>query len=194
MTRVSPRIGLSQKMIIDAAAEIADQEGLNSVTLAALSKKMNVRPPSLYNHINGLQAIRTELAVSGLTRLYEQMAVSVTEQKGDAAMLSLAHAYVDFAVENPGYYEASLLKVQDERAEIVSEEIVRLVSKLLIENGYASDKTAIHATRGLRSLLHGFTALIAKEAFEREEDISESLSYSIRTFLSGLIINNKNIM
>lgn len=194
MMNMSPRIGLSQKMIVDAAAEIADQEGLNSVTLAALSKKMNVRPPSLYNHINGLQAIRTELAVSGLTRLYEQMAISVTEQKGDAVMLSLAHAYVDFAVENPGYYEASLLKVQDERAEIVSEEIVRLVSKLLIENGYASDKTAIHATRGLRSLLHGFTALIAKEAFEREEDISESLSYSIRTFLSGLIINNKNIM
>ncbi|PJZ01188.1 TetR/AcrR family transcriptional regulator [Bacillus vallismortis] len=190
---MSPRIGLSQKMIVDAAAEIADQEGLSGVTLAALSKKMNVRPPSLYNHINGLQAIRTELAVSGLTKLYEQMAVSVIEQKGDIAMLSLAHAYVDFAVENPGYYEASLLKVQDERAEIVSEEIVRLVSKLLIENGYASDKTAIHATRGFRSLLHGFTALIAKKAFEREEDISDSLSYSIRTFLSGLI-NNKNIM
>ncbi|OZS77060.1 TetR family transcriptional regulator, partial [Tetzosporium hominis] len=45
---MSPRIGLSQKMIVDAAAEIADQEGLNGVTLAALSKKMNVRPPSLY--------------------------------------------------------------------------------------------------------------------------------------------------
>lgn len=37
---MSPRIGLSQKMIVDAAAEIADQEGLNGVTLAALSKKM----------------------------------------------------------------------------------------------------------------------------------------------------------
>ncbi|MGG1347621.1 WHG domain-containing protein [Bacillus subtilis] len=191
---MSPRIGLTQKMIVDAAAEIADQEGVNGVSLAALSKKMNVRPPSLYNHINGLQAIRTELAVSGLTKLYEQMAASVAEQKGDAAMFSLAHAYVDFAVENPGYYEASLLKVQDERAEIAAEQIVRLVSKLLIESGYANEKTAIHATRGLRSLLHGFTALIAKEAFEREEEISESLSFSIRTFLSGLLINNKNIM
>ncbi|WP_338442519.1 TetR/AcrR family transcriptional regulator [Bacillus spizizenii] len=191
---MSPRIGLSQKMIVDAAAEIADQEGLNGVTLAALSKKMNVRPPSLYNHINGLQAIRTELAVSGLTRLLDQMADSVTEQKGDSAMLSLAQAYVDFAVENPGYYEAALLKVQDKRAEIVSDQIVRLVSNLLIEIGYASEKTAIHATRGLRSLLHGFTTLIAKEAFEREEDISESLSFSIRTFLFGLSINNKNVM
>lgn len=41
---MSPRIGLTQKMIVDAAAEIADQEGVNGVSLAALSKKMNVRP------------------------------------------------------------------------------------------------------------------------------------------------------
>lgn len=78
-------------------------------------------------------------------------------------MLSLAHAYVDFAIENPGYYEAALLKVHDKRTEIVSDQIVCLVTKLLIENGYASEKTAIHATRGLRSLLHGFTVLIAKK-------------------------------
>lgn len=96
---MSPRIGLTQKMIVDAAAEIADQEGVNGVSLAALSKKMNVRPPSLYNHINGLQAIRAELAVRGLTKLFDQMADSVTERKGDSAMLSLAHAYVDFAIE-----------------------------------------------------------------------------------------------
>lgn len=45
MMSMSPRIGLTQKMIVDAAAEIADQEGVNGVSLAALSKKMNVRPP-----------------------------------------------------------------------------------------------------------------------------------------------------
>ncbi|MCY8315156.1 TetR/AcrR family transcriptional regulator, partial [Bacillus spizizenii] len=36
--------------------------------------------------------------------------------------------------------------------------------------------------------------LIAKEAFEREEDISKSLSFSIQTFLSGVSRNNKNVM
>ncbi len=81
---MSPRIGLSQNMIVDAASQIADKEGLNGVTLAVLSKKMNVRSPSLYNHINGLQAIRTELAVSGLTKLYDQKADAVTVQKGDS--------------------------------------------------------------------------------------------------------------
>ncbi|MCY9190597.1 TetR/AcrR family transcriptional regulator, partial [Bacillus mojavensis] len=129
---MSPRAGLHQKMIIEAAAEIADQEGINGVTLAALSKKMNVRPPSLYNHISGLQAIRTELAVSGLTKLFDQMADSVKEQKGESALLCLSDAYVGFAVENPGYYEATFLKIQDERAESLSNQIVQLVAKLLI--------------------------------------------------------------
>lgn len=36
---MSPRIGLTKKMIVDTAAEIADQEGVNGVSLAALSKK-----------------------------------------------------------------------------------------------------------------------------------------------------------
>jgi AcrR family transcriptional regulator len=181
-------------MIIEAAAEIADQEGINGVTLAALSKKMNVRPPSLYNHISGLQGIRTELAVSGLTKLFDQMADSVKEQKGESALLSLSDAYVGFAVENPGYYEATLLKIQDERAESLSNQIVRLVAKLLIDSGYTNEQNVIHATRGLRSLLHGFATLIGKEAFELKEDISDSLAFSIRLFLSGLSINNKNIM
>ncbi len=79
---MSPRIGLTKKMIVDTAAEIADQEGVNGVSLAALSKKMNVRPPSLYNHINGLQAIRTELAVRGLTKLFDQMARLRNRTKG----------------------------------------------------------------------------------------------------------------
>lgn len=191
---MSPRAGLHQKMIIEAAAEIADQEGINGVTLAALSKKMNVRPPSLYNHISGLQGIRTELAVSGLTKLFDQMADSVKEQKGESALLSLSDAYVGFAVENPGYYEATLLKIQDERAESLSNQIVRLVAKLLIDSGYTNEQNVIHATRGLRSLLHGFATLIGKEAFELKEDISDSLVFSIRLFLSGLSINNKNIM
>lgn len=109
-------------------------------------------------------------------------------------MLSLSDAYVGFAVENPGYYEATLFKIQDERAESLSNQIVRLVAKLLTDSGYTNEQNVIHATRGLRSLLHGFATLIGKEAFELKEDISDSLAFSIRLFLSGLSINNKNIM
>lgn len=69
---MSPRVGMSLDMILRAAAGIADEKGLNEVTLAAVAKSLNVKPPSLYNFVNGLQGIKAELAVSGFTMLYEK--------------------------------------------------------------------------------------------------------------------------
>ena len=74
-----------------------------------------------------------------LSKMSSSRSNSVTERKGDSAMLSLAHAYVDFAIENPGYYEAALLKVQDKRTEIVSDQIVCLVTKLLEQLRHKTD-------------------------------------------------------
>ena len=40
---------------------MTDTQGLDEVTLAPLAKKLNIRPPSLYNHINGLPALLKSL-------------------------------------------------------------------------------------------------------------------------------------
>ncbi|MED4798907.1 WHG domain-containing protein [Bacillus atrophaeus] len=183
---MSPRIGMNLEIIIDAAAELANQKGMKGVTLSTLSKKLNVRPPSLYNHVSGLQGIQVELCVSGLEQLYEQMSSSVRGLTGEKALLALANAYIDFAHSSPGLYEASLLKVSDDRTEELSERIVQLVVQLLIQFGYANEQTAIHAARGLRSMLHGFAVLMRQQAFELSQDISESFLFSIQTFAEGL--------
>lgn len=52
---MSPRAGLDRHTLVIRAADIADDEGIEAVTLAALAGKLGVRSPSLYNHINGLQ-------------------------------------------------------------------------------------------------------------------------------------------
>ena len=54
---MSPRAGLDTRMIVIRAAEIADEQGIEEVTLAALAAKLGVRSPSLYNHVNGLRGI-----------------------------------------------------------------------------------------------------------------------------------------
>ncbi|MBY8913971.1 WHG domain-containing protein [Bacillus sp. YC2] len=186
---MSPRVGMSLTMIIKAAADIANQKGLNEVTLATVSKTLNVKSPSLYNHVNGLRGIKTELAVRGLTMLYEEMSASVKGLNGERALLSLADAYIGFAEANPGLYEASLQKIEDSRLEKLSGLIVRLVVGQLTSNGYAESGTAIHAARGLRSLLHGFAVLRKQTAFELSESIRDSRLFATRTFLNGLKIN-----
>ncbi|MEH7080892.1 TetR-like C-terminal domain-containing protein, partial [Bacillus velezensis] len=51
---------------------------------------------------------------------------------------------------------------------------------------YAQSDTAIHAARGLRSLLHGFAVLRKQSAFELTESIKESRKFAVVAFLRGL--------
>nr|MDH3093249.1 WHG domain-containing protein [Bacillus velezensis] len=184
---MSPRVGMSLDMILRAARGIADEKGLNEVTLAAVAKSLNVKPPSLYNFVNGLQGIKTELAVSGLTMLYEKMAASAEGLTGETALLALADAYINFAEANPGLYDATFQKIKDGRIENLSSLLVELVVRRLTANGYAQSDTAIHlAARGLRSLLHGFAVLRKQSAFELTESIKESRKFAVVAFLRGL--------
>ena len=63
-----PRAGLTPDSVLDAAARIADADGLPAVTLARLAAELGVRPPSLYKHVDGLDAIHRGLALRGLQR------------------------------------------------------------------------------------------------------------------------------
>lgn len=173
--------------ILEAAAELADQEGVHGLTLASISKKLNVRPPSLYNHIEGLGGIRTELAVWGLTSLYEEMAISIQGAQKDEAVCNMARAYIDFAKKRPGLYAATLLKPagEDKRIEEAGGQIVNLALSVL--KPYDLDSvSAIHAVRGLRSIMHGFAALMHNRAFGLPYDIEDSLEMAICAFLAGL--------
>ena len=61
-----PRAGLSTAAVVAAAAEIADSEGLDRLTLARIAATAGVRTPSLYNHVSSAtkpcRALRTARA------------------------------------------------------------------------------------------------------------------------------------
>jgi len=54
-----PRSGLNTKLVVDAAARLADAEGLENLTLKRLAEELDIRSPSLFSHIDGLVAARS---------------------------------------------------------------------------------------------------------------------------------------
>ena len=48
------KVGLNREQVVEAAAAIADRDGLGSLSLATLASKLGVRSPSLYSHVDGL--------------------------------------------------------------------------------------------------------------------------------------------
>lgn len=184
---MSPRAGLDTRTLVLAAAELADEQGVEEVTLAALAAKLGVRSPSLYNHVNGLKGLRTLLAIYGLEELQTAMEASLEGVSGDAAVHAMSRAYVEFARQHPGLYETTLRAPEagNTALEKASEQILSLIISVL--GGYELGETGeLHAVRGLRSILHGFASLKNQGAFGMPLDLEDTLTRLINTYLAGI--------
>lgn len=191
---MSPRVGLDNHIIIRAAADIADESGLQAVTLATLAQRLNVRPPSLYNHVNGLSGIMESLTLHGLEQLHRHLALSLQPGQTEAeAIMAIAAAYSAFAKSHAGLYEATQkahnrLSPAHPEAEQASAGIVKLVADVIrpFLQEDAGEETVIHAVRGFRSLLHGYSSLASKDGFGMPISINESFRYMIRAYTLGI--------
>ena len=105
--------GLQAYQVVEAAATLADREGLERVTLAGVAAALGVRSPSLYSHVEGLAGLRRALGARGRgpPRVDAWPARCGT---GMAWMRSArsCHAYRGFAAEHRGLY-ATLLDDAD---------------------------------------------------------------------------------
>lgn len=182
-----PKVALDLSTILNAAGELANQQGIEEVTLANLAKKLGIRPPSLYNHFDGLGGLRKKMAIYGLDKLYEELAQAGFGVSGDEAVIAISKAYLDFARKQPGVYEVTLLSPdpEDEEVQRASKRIVDLVVRVLHAFDLEGDR-AIHAVRGLRSILHGFSSLEQRGGFKLALDIDESFLIIIEAFIKGL--------
>ncbi|KNH23795.1 TetR family transcriptional regulator [Priestia megaterium] len=185
---MSPRQGLDFKKVIQTGENLANREGFYAVTIASLAKELNVRPPSLYNHIKGLEELRKELALSGLQQLYHLLKSAVEHASAEDAVYRLSKAYVSFVRKSPGIYEATATvapRIKDEEVQKASDNIVFLVLDVL-KPYHLPENEALHAVRSLRSILHGFSSLEQKGGFGMSLSTDETLDFLIRTFALGL--------
>lgn len=184
---MSPRAGLDKQSVLLAAAELADQTGVESVTMASLAKKLNVRSPSLYNHINGMQGLRKMLALHGIDQLNKRMLLAVAGRSRDEAVQALARAYLGFVREHPGLYDALFMasEIRDEEMRAKEYEVAELVVRVLQGYSLQEDK-ALHYVRVFRSLVHGFASLEQRGGFGLSLDTDDSFQLAVQTLLAGI--------
>ena len=184
---MSPRVGLDGPTVLRAAAELADASGFDQLSLGALAERLKVRTPSLYNHVEGLPALKRMLALYGLERLRDVMAAAAVGKSGDAAVVAMGEAYVAFALAHPGVYEATFRSTDpaDEALSQASFAVVQVVMKVL-EAFELEEETALHQIRGFRSLLHGFASIERAGGFGLNLDANVSFRMLLDTYLAGL--------
>ncbi|MGD8320586.1 MAG: WHG domain-containing protein [Gemmatimonadota bacterium] len=170
-----PRAGLTHDKVVARAAEVADEEGYDALTLAAVADRFGVRVPSLYKHVDGLDGLRKGVAVLAVRELAERLAGSAVGKAGSDALSALSEAYRAYAHRHPGRYTATLRAPDpdDEALQAASSAVLDVVFAVL--GGYGLDgDDAVDATRILRSALHGFVSLEAAGGFGLPREVDRT--------------------
>jgi len=184
---MSRRMKLELSIILKKATDIIDKQGLDQLSIGLLAEKLDVRPPSLYNHLDGLHELRQKLAIQGVKKLNEYMLQAAVGRSGDDAIRAISKAYIQFVREHPGLYDASTRfpDSNDQELQQVQRSVVQLVLQVL--DAYnLQEEMAIHMVRGLRSILHGFTSIEQMGGFGMPLDINKSFSILLNTFIEGI--------
>ena len=102
------RAGLDKNIIVKKTAQMANEIGIENVTLKMLADNLNIQTPSLYNHIKSLEDLQKELMIYGWNQMAEVILNAVAGVSGYDALEALCYAFYRYAVQNPGIFNAML--------------------------------------------------------------------------------------
>ena len=172
---------------MDAAARIADAEGLEAVTVARVASELGIKAPSLYNHVAGRDDLISALGVRALQALTEALTQASVGRSRDDALQGIAAAYRAYVLEHPGLYSATIRapEADDRERQEAAEKVLAVVYAVLAGYGLEGDD-AVHAARAVRSGLHGFASIEAAGGFGIPADRDESFRRMVAALAAGL--------
>ncbi|HEU4318531.1 MAG TPA: WHG domain-containing protein [Acidimicrobiia bacterium] len=182
------KAGLSRNDVVDVAAVIADSEGLEATSLGAVARRLGVRTPSLYSHVDGVDGLRRELALRGAALLTGSIATAMQGKSGRGALRDAARANREFASRHPGLYQTFTPAPREEDdPELYSAmaEPVWELARVLVEMG-VDEGSAVHLIRAFRSMLHGFIVLEAADGFGMPVDVDASFDAAVDLVIDGI--------
>ena len=165
------KAGIALDEIVDAAAEIADRDGLEAATLSVVAAAVGIRTPSLHYRVGGTAGLRRLLAM----RAAEQIASAFSACRSDPEPIrAMCHAYRRFANAHPGQYDALLPAPSAEDDEELSSAFARVG---------VPELDLVHTVRAIRAALHGFVDNERRGGFGLPVDIDRSFEVMLDLLL-----------
>ncbi|MET8532175.1 WHG domain-containing protein [Streptomyces sp. NPDC005065] len=169
------RAGLTTDRVVEAAADLADSIGLDKVTVSALARGFGVKDASLYSHVRSVQDLRNRVALLAAGEFADRLGTAVAGRAGKDALVAFADAYRAFALERPGRYAATQIRLDPAvvAGSTAYHRTIEIIYAML--RAYdLSEPDFTDAVRLLRSTFHGYSALEANGGFGAPRDVQAS--------------------
>lgn len=152
-----------RRLITNTARKLAETEGWEAVTTRRLSTEIEYSQPVLYKHFSSMDDIAAAVAIDGFGELAEVLVRARSDAATpEQALRQIAHAYIDFARENPALYAAMFTRATTLRFAVV--ETPKPMSAAFaglreVLAPLAGEKDLDTLTEVLWAALHGLTTL-----------------------------------
>jgi AcrR family transcriptional regulator len=182
------KLGLTLEQVVEAAAEAADRDGLDALSLASVASALGVQSPSLYSHVAGLPGLRRQLSIHASNMLTREVTDAAGGLESTQALRAIAMQLRSFAHRHPGLY-ASFLPApgpqDDPELAAALARPVSVVGSVLAGMGI-DPATAVPLIRALRASVHGFVHIELSGGFGLPDDIDDSFATTVDLVIDAI--------
>jgi AcrR family transcriptional regulator len=170
-----PRVPLSRERVLRAAVDLADERGIESLTMRTLGQKLGVEAMSLYNHVANkedildgmVDAVMSEVndAVSEIDVPADEWKTAMRRRVLSARGVFLRHPWAPGVLESRTNESTPMMRYYDS------------IIGLFLEAGFSPDLTH-HAMHALGSRALGFTQELYDDS--QEVDLEQTRTFARR--------------
>ncbi len=182
-----PRESLTTELVVETAAGIANEEGLDAITLTRVAKELNASQPALYRHVDSYDDLIRLLGLRARDELYSRLTDAAVGLSGADAVRAMGQAWRQTVKDLPGLYSATdrFPCAGDAELEAAVDRIVASLGQALVAFNLSEDDR-VHAARTLRSAFHGFAHLEAGDGHPLEQNLDDSFEHMIELLCVGI--------
>ncbi|MCU1374056.1 MAG: transcriptional regulator [Actinomycetia bacterium] len=176
---------LDPDQVLAAAERLVGERGWEGLTMAALAAELGVRAPSLYRHVDSLDALRQELRLRSVVELGEAVRAAVMGKSGDEGLHALTDAYRAYAQAHPVRYLAQTGLAGNDAMRAAGTHAGEAGYAVLASFGLAEEELPV-ATAQLAALVHGFVSLELVQSIDWVTDPDAAYHGLVDLFATGL--------
>jgi AcrR family transcriptional regulator len=190
--------GNLKESLVNTALTMVEKEGIGSITLRELTKRLETSRSALYRHFDSKEALMHEIIVVGFER-FDQAIEPTLHQKEFTVLERLSNmgrAYINFAVENPAIYRMifghEFKDVREDNCDINDDTKANgfhaLVALLLEgqEQGLFKKEDPILQASVVWSMIHGLSNLLIDGHLHVKDNLDAIYTAGVQTLFEGI--------
>jgi AcrR family transcriptional regulator len=178
---------IDRDQLLSEARRLLETEGLDGLSMRQLARRVGVRAPSLYFHVESRDDLLREIISEGLQELGVRLEAAAGSGGASRDRLhAMAGAYVAFAEESPHRFALIFGPCPIERRPDDDLGAQASAAVLAVAEGLVGPEHALFFAEAVWSLVHGYTMLRLAEQFRINPDHEAGFRYSLDLLIDAV--------